>query len=121
MPGAPPGRRAVSGDGFEVDALDVAVYEIPTEQPEADGTLEWDSTVVVVVEPRLRNGVRGVGHAWGHGSMKPLIDGKLAPEVVGRDVRDVGGAWEAMVRSIRNLGRHLRGELAVDQRLHRPV
>lgn len=95
----------MSGDGFEVDALDVAVYEIPTDQPEADGTLQWAETVVVVVEPRLRNGVRGIGHAWGHQCMKPLIDGKLAGEVCGRDVRDVPGIWESMVRAIRNLGR----------------
>jgi len=95
----------VSGDGFEVDALDVSVYEIATDQPEADGTLQWDSTVVVVVEPRLRSGVRGIGHAWGHQCMKPLIDGTLAGEVCGRDVRDVPGIWESMVRSIRNLGR----------------
>ncbi|HZS14966.1 MAG TPA: enolase C-terminal domain-like protein [Candidatus Dormibacteraeota bacterium] len=95
----------MSGDGFELEALDVSVYEVPTEQPEADGTLQWDRTVVVVVEPRLRNGVRGVGHAWGHRCMKPLIDGTLAGEVVGRDVRDVAGCWEAMVRAIRNLGR----------------
>jgi L-alanine-DL-glutamate epimerase-like enolase superfamily enzyme len=92
-------------DDLLIDTLDVSVYEIPTEQPEADGTLRWDSTVVVVVEPRLRNGVRGIGHAWGHPCMKSLIDGKLAAEVLGRDVRDVAGAWEAMVRAIRNLGR----------------
>ena len=95
----------MSGDGLEITALDVSVYEIPTEQPEADGTLEWDSTVVVVVEPVLRNGLRGLGYAWGHQGMKSLIDGRLAGEVIGRDVRDVGAAWEAMVRSIRNLGR----------------
>lgn len=95
---------AVAAD-TAVAALDVAVYEVPTERPEADGTLQWDKTVVVVVEPRLRNGVRGVAHAWGHQAMKPLVEGMLAQHVVGRDVRDVEGCWEAMVRAIRNLGR----------------
>jgi L-alanine-DL-glutamate epimerase-like enolase superfamily enzyme len=92
-------------DDLRIDALDVSVYSIPTEQPEADGTLQWDHTDVVVVEPRLRNGVRGIGHAWGHVAMKSLIEETLQSHVVGRDVRDVGGAWEAMVRAIRNLGR----------------
>src|SRR5437899_561008 len=95
----------MSDDGLTVEALDVSVYEIPTEQPEADGTLQWDSTTVVLVEPRLRGGLRGLGYAWGDACMKPLIDGRLAAEVVGRDVRDTGAAWEAMVRAIRNLGR----------------
>lgn len=92
-------------DDCIVDALDVSVYEIPTEQPEADGTLQWDSTVAVVVEPRLRSGLRGLGYAWGHACMKPLIEDELAPQVLGHDVRDTGAAWQAMVRAIRNLGR----------------
>jgi L-alanine-DL-glutamate epimerase-like enolase superfamily enzyme len=88
-----------------VDALEVSVYEVPTEQPEADGTLQWDKTVVVVVEPRLGSGLRGLGYAWGHRCMAPLIEDMLARHVVGRDVRDTTGCWEAMVRAIRNLGR----------------
>src|SRR5689334_24268923 len=28
----------------------VSAYTIPTDRPEADGTIEWDSTTVVVVE-----------------------------------------------------------------------
>jgi L-alanine-DL-glutamate epimerase-like enolase superfamily enzyme len=95
----------VSAEELVLESLEVSVYRVPTEQPEADGTLQWDSTVVVVVEPVLRDGSRGLGYAWGHQCMKPLIEDKLAPQVVGRDVRDVAGAWEAMVRSIRNLGR----------------
>lgn len=93
-------------DELTVAALDVSVYEIPTEAPEADGTLQWDHTDVVVVEPRLGNGVRGLGHAWGHGAaMKALIESVLAGQVIGRDVRDVPAIWEGMVRAIRNLGR----------------
>ena len=35
-----------------VEAVEVRVYEVPTDHPEADGTLEWSSTTVVVVEVR---------------------------------------------------------------------
>jgi len=31
-----------------VDAVDVAVYTIPTDAPEADGTLSWDSTTMLL-------------------------------------------------------------------------
>jgi hypothetical protein len=30
--------------------ISASAYEIPTDAPEADGTLEWDRTVLVVVE-----------------------------------------------------------------------
>ena len=33
-----------------VERLDVHAYTIPTDAPESDGTLEWDSTTIVVVE-----------------------------------------------------------------------
>jgi L-alanine-DL-glutamate epimerase-like enolase superfamily enzyme len=90
---------------FDVLALDVAAYTIPTELPEADGTLAWDKTTVVVVDAQTRGGVRGLGFAYGHTAMLDVIKQTLTPQVVGRDVRDTGGAWSAMVRAIRNLGR----------------
>ena len=32
-----------------VESLDVAVYTVPTDAPEADGTLAWDHTTMVLV------------------------------------------------------------------------
>ncbi len=37
--------------------LDVEVYTVPTDQPEADGTIAWDATTVVVARaPGRREG-----------------------------------------------------------------
>jgi hypothetical protein len=47
--------------GRTVDELGCRVYEVPTDQPEADGTLEWTSTTVVVVEARADRRVLGIG------------------------------------------------------------
>jgi L-alanine-DL-glutamate epimerase-like enolase superfamily enzyme len=90
---------------LQVRDLDVSVFVIPTERPESDGTLTWDQTAVAIVEPVLRNGVRGLGFAYGSVALAPLIRNHLAPHVQGCDVRDTTAAWEAMVRAIRNLGR----------------
>ena len=46
-----------------IDRLDVAVYRIPTAQPESDGTLEWSSTTLVVVEVSA-GGQRGLGYTY---------------------------------------------------------
>ena len=36
----------------EIEQLQAAAYTVPTDAPESDGTLEWDSTTIVVVEAR---------------------------------------------------------------------
>jgi L-alanine-DL-glutamate epimerase-like enolase superfamily enzyme len=92
-------------DGHEITSVEAAAYTVPTDGPEADGTLSWDATTVVVVTVRTRSGVTGIGHTYGHECLTGLIDGLLAPRVVGIDVRETGGAWEAMRSAIRNLGR----------------
>ena len=35
-----------------VERVDVSAFVIPTDAPEADGTFEWQSTTLVVVEAR---------------------------------------------------------------------
>ncbi len=92
-------------DGLDVQSIDVRVYTVPTEAPEADGTLQWDRTSLVVVQPLLDNGVRGLGYAIGDPATGVLARDTLADVVTGMDVRDTTACWEAMVRRIRNLGR----------------
>ena len=36
--------------GTQVRSVTASTYVVPTEQPEADGTLAWDRTTVVLVE-----------------------------------------------------------------------
>lgn len=87
-----------------IDALEVAVYTIPTEAPESDGTLTWDATTVVVVEA-LAEGVRSLGFTYATGACATLIRDVLTDCVVGADPLEVTGIWSAMVRAIRNQGR----------------
>ena len=81
----------------------VSVYTIPTEGPESDGTLEWTSTTIVIVE-LTAGGISGLGYTYGHKAAAVLIDDMLLPIVRGRDAMDVAGAWIAMTRAIRNQG-----------------
>ena len=44
----------------EVGRVTTSAYKIPTDGPETDGTLEWDSTTIVVVEVEA-GGETGLG------------------------------------------------------------
>ena len=87
-----------------VERVDVSAYRVPTDYPESDGTLRWESTTVVVVE-LYGGGMKGLGFTYADISTARLIQRTLADVVTGRDALAVPAAWAAMVRAIRNLGR----------------
>jgi L-alanine-DL-glutamate epimerase-like enolase superfamily enzyme len=87
-----------------VEELEVGAYTVPTDQPEADGTLAWDSTTIVVVHAH-GGGETGVGYTYADVSTAKLVASKLAGIVTGRDAFSPQAAWEAMVVQTRNLGR----------------
>ncbi|MGN6313429.1 MAG: enolase C-terminal domain-like protein [Rhodanobacteraceae bacterium] len=80
-----------------------SAYKVPTDAPESDGTLEWDSTTLVLVEIEA-GGKRGIGYSYADGATAMLVNSLLAKGIEGRDAMDVAGARAAMLTSIRNLG-----------------
>jgi L-alanine-DL-glutamate epimerase-like enolase superfamily enzyme len=86
-----------------VEALEARSYRIPTDQPESDGTLQWDSTTLVVVHV-LAGGKRGMGYTYCDAAAAKVISGKLATRLVGHDALAIAECWEAMLREVRNLG-----------------
>ena len=82
----------------------VSVYTVPTDAPESDGTLDWTSTTIVIVEVRAGDAC-GLGYTYGHKAVATLVSEMLFPVVRGRDAMNVGGSWVAMTRAIRNQGR----------------
>ncbi|QDV32390.1 enolase C-terminal domain-like protein [Tautonia plasticadhaerens] len=87
-----------------IDRLSASSYRIPTESPESDGTIAWDSTTLVLAEAS-GGGQTGIGYSYADRSAADLIGRKLSAAVVGLDAMDVPRAWEAMRASARNLGR----------------
>lgn len=87
-----------------IERVDVSAYRIPTDAPESDGTLEWDSTTIVIVEAH-GGGATGTGYTYADTATARLVQDKLAGIVEGRDALAVTRAWMAMVHAVRNLGR----------------
>ena len=95
-----------------VERLEAAAYEIPTDAPESDGTLEWDSTTVVVVRARA-GGETGVGYSYAPAAAAALVHDVLAEVVDGHDALHVSAAWSTMGMELRNAGRPGIGFAAV--------
>ncbi|MBE7157831.1 MAG: mandelate racemase [Rhodospirillales bacterium] len=94
-------RRATDAP---ITKLAVACYTVPTDAPEGDGTLDWDSTTLVLVEATAGNRT-GLGYSYTDPSAAELITRTLAKHVEGRSALDVPGAHHAMLHASRNLGR----------------
>jgi L-alanine-DL-glutamate epimerase-like enolase superfamily enzyme len=95
---------AAISSGVALQGLDVSAYTVPTDQPESDGTLRWDSTTIVVVEAHAGD-EWGLGYTYGPTAVGTLIESMLAGVVEGRDALAVQGAWAAMQHAVRNAGR----------------
>jgi L-alanine-DL-glutamate epimerase-like enolase superfamily enzyme len=98
--------------GVAVERLEVSAYTVPTDSPESDGTLKWDSTTMILVEAH-GGGKWGLGYTYGDISVGKFIESKLVSEVEGTDALSPPGAWAAMQRAIRNAGRPGVGAMAV--------
>jgi len=99
--------------GTAVEQLEVFAKTIPTDAPESDGTLEWDSTTIVVVQVHA-GGLSGLGYTYTHDAAARLIEDKLAPAVRGVMVeRDLSPAWHEMGDLLRNVGRPGMGFMAL--------
>jgi L-alanine-DL-glutamate epimerase-like enolase superfamily enzyme len=93
-----------AGSGAAIEKITVEICRIPTDLPESDGTLQWDSTTLVLVHASAA-GHTGMGYTYADPCTAKLIDGLLAKVVEGRDAMAIPACWQAMVRRTRNLGR----------------
>jgi L-alanine-DL-glutamate epimerase-like enolase superfamily enzyme len=87
-----------------VAALEAEAYTVPTDAPESDGTLSWDSTTLVLVTARAA-GEQGIGWTYAGPAAAQVVTGELAEVVVGRDASTPAASWAAMQHAVRNLGR----------------
>jgi L-alanine-DL-glutamate epimerase-like enolase superfamily enzyme len=95
-----------------VERIEVSAYTVPTDSPESDGTLAWDSTTMVLVEAG-GGGETGLGYTYGDVSVGKFIESKLKGVVQRGDALRPPAAWAAMQRAIRNAGRPGVGAMAV--------
>ncbi|GAW68022.1 mandelate racemase [Geoanaerobacter pelophilus] len=86
-----------------IEQVEAQAYRIPTEDPESDGSYRWDSTTLVAVHVR-GGGARGFGYSYADAAVAPLVTGKLAQLITGRNPVDIPRCWRLMLEGVRNLG-----------------
>ncbi len=87
-----------------IDSVHAEAYRVATEQPEADGTLCWDATTIVVAHIRCGD-IQGLGYSYTDASAAGLIRTMLAPLLRGEDAMALPALWQRMVAAVRNIGR----------------
>lgn len=93
-----------AGSAVPVESVDASAYSIPTDAPESDGTLTWDSTTFVLVTVRA-GGQVGTGYTYGGTAVVTVIQSKLADVVTGGDALQPPARWAEMQHAVRNLGK----------------
>lgn len=98
-----------------VERIAASAHELLVDGPggkESDGTLEWGSTTIIVVEAEAE-GATGLGYTYADGSAAALIESKLAPVADGSDPFALKATWSRMSAELRNTGRPGLGFMAL--------
>ena len=90
-------------DSIRIQQLQTSAFKIPTATPEADGTLQWDHTTLVLVEIKA-GGKIGIGYTYGDASAAFIIDRSLKKFVIGKNIFDIPAITNSLIQKIRNDG-----------------
>jgi L-alanine-DL-glutamate epimerase-like enolase superfamily enzyme len=91
-----------SMQSIPIEEIKIAAYKVPTDMPETDGTFEWDSTTLVIVQ--LRAGDQwGLGYSYGHIADCYIIQ-EYIPFIHQANIFDNRLLWEKMLHKDRNIG-----------------
>src|SRR4051794_7475049 len=90
-------------DSVRIQQLQISAYTIPTQTPEADGTLQWDSTTLILVEI-TGGGKTGTGYTYANSAAAHFIHDNLKELVIDQNVMNVEAITNALIHHTRNNG-----------------
>jgi L-alanine-DL-glutamate epimerase-like enolase superfamily enzyme len=82
----------------------ITALKIPTDRPESDGTAEWDSTTIAIVE-LTAGAVTGLGYTYGNLGAAKVAQELVEQEILRKDPFDIPSLHSAMDHKVRNWGR----------------
>lgn len=95
----------VSGNGDSVLIKNgvVSVYIIPTETPESDGTIEWNSTTLILVKIAAGN-TTGIGYTYSNVAAAAIINSSLKKVIENENCLDIPFLSKKIIDTVRNDG-----------------
>lgn len=91
------------GEVARIGRVTARSYRIPTDAPEADGTIAWSATTLVLVEVEAR-GITGLGYSYASAAAAQIVNKELVSVLQDQDAMAIPALWLSMVRSVRNIG-----------------
>jgi len=86
-----------------VEKVEVSAYTIPTDAPEGDGTLLWDSTTLVLCEV-YAGGSIGFGYTYGNQATATVANHLADKCLLNRSAFNIPGLHDRMLKQVRNDG-----------------
>jgi L-alanine-DL-glutamate epimerase-like enolase superfamily enzyme len=90
--------------GAKIVSGRISAYTIPTDAPESDGTANWDSTTIVIVE-LTADGITGLGYSYANEAATRVCDELIRKIILNGDPFDIPSLHSALDRHARNWGR----------------
>ena len=86
-----------------VEKVDVSAYTIPTDALEGDGTLQWNSTTLIVCEIHAGSQT-GLGYTYGAAATASVADKLAGKCLLQRSALDIPALHASMLKQVRNDG-----------------
>lgn len=90
-------------DVVKISALSVSAYKIPTQTPESDGTIKWNSTTLILVE-LIAGDKTGIGYTYADEAAATIIKNTFDKIIVGMDCMNIPAITNTLINKIRNDG-----------------
>jgi L-alanine-DL-glutamate epimerase-like enolase superfamily enzyme len=87
-----------------ITSAQISAFTVPTDRPESDGTAQWDSTTIVIVELTAQ-GVTGLGYSYCNLASAYVAKELIEKHVLHGNSLDVPSLHSALDRQVRNWGR----------------
>jgi len=97
------GGTITKASDISVSKVDVSAYTIPTDAPEGDGTLQWDSTTLIVCEIYVAGEI-GLGYSYGNQATASVADYLAGKCLLHRAALDIPSLHATMLQQVRNDG-----------------
>ncbi len=98
-----PYEATVNADLVSIKDLKASAYKIPAATSEADGTIQWKSTTLVLVELNAA-GKTGIGYTYANEAAAIVVDKVLKKIIVDANAFDIPSLNAKMIAAIRNDG-----------------